>query len=131
MCGVSVLWSQGHVQPRGGCPVSLHLMWFACCLEAFELGTKGKLFDGGVSSGWQGGVGVGWPRTMHNGVPFVTAPYPLLDPLCLATLNTDIPFVGPLPVTLTTGSGGVSTGHFLSGKGRVREREKPYKLNCP
>eukprot|EP00955_Chlamydomonas_euryale_P112127 366112-Chlamydomonas_euryale.AAC.33 len=35
---------------------------------------------------------------MH--VPFVTTPCPLLDPL-LATLNTDIPFVGPLPAILT------------------------------
>eukprot|EP00955_Chlamydomonas_euryale_P060042 357586-Chlamydomonas_euryale.AAC.3 len=34
-------------------------------------------------------------------VPFVTAPYPLLGPLCHTTLNTGTPFVGPLPVTLT------------------------------
>eukprot|EP00955_Chlamydomonas_euryale_P019919 212566-Chlamydomonas_euryale.AAC.1 len=33
--------------------------------------------------------------------PFVTAPSSLLDPLCLAALNTGIPPVGPLPVTLT------------------------------
>eukprot|EP00955_Chlamydomonas_euryale_P042608 352371-Chlamydomonas_euryale.AAC.4 len=44
---------------------------------------------------------MGWLRTMRNGVPFVTAPYPLLDPLCLAALNTGISFVGPLPATLT------------------------------
>eukprot|EP00955_Chlamydomonas_euryale_P011513 124003-Chlamydomonas_euryale.AAC.15 len=40
-------------------------------------------------------------RIVRNGVPFVTAPYPLLDPLGLATLNTGIPCVGPLPATLT------------------------------
>eukprot|EP00955_Chlamydomonas_euryale_P057227 356698-Chlamydomonas_euryale.AAC.7 len=31
----------------------------------------------------------------------VTVPCQLLDPLCHATLNTDIPFIGPLPVTMT------------------------------
>eukprot|EP00955_Chlamydomonas_euryale_P062567 358413-Chlamydomonas_euryale.AAC.18 len=30
-----------------------------------------------------------------------SAPSPLLDPFCLAAFNTGIPFVGPLPVTLT------------------------------
>eukprot|EP00955_Chlamydomonas_euryale_P052429 355151-Chlamydomonas_euryale.AAC.3 len=39
-----------------------------------------------------------WGRSMLDYVP---APYPLLDPLCPATLNTGIPFVGPLPATLT------------------------------
>eukprot|EP00955_Chlamydomonas_euryale_P074977 362183-Chlamydomonas_euryale.AAC.3 len=43
---------------------------------------------------------MGWLRTVRNGVPFATAPSPLLDPLCLATLNTCILFVGPLPVNL-------------------------------
>eukprot|EP00955_Chlamydomonas_euryale_P091308 364613-Chlamydomonas_euryale.AAC.4 len=36
-----------------------------------------------------------------HGVPFVTAPCPLLDPLCHVTLNTGIPFVGLLSATLT------------------------------
>eukprot|EP00955_Chlamydomonas_euryale_P112844 366166-Chlamydomonas_euryale.AAC.15 len=40
---------------------------------------------------------MGWLRTLRNGVPFVTAPSPLLDPLCLATLNTGIPFVESAP----------------------------------
>jgi len=40
-------------------------------------------------------------RTVRNGVPLVTAPSPLLDLLCLAALNTGIPFLGALPVTLT------------------------------
>eukprot|EP00955_Chlamydomonas_euryale_P071757 361190-Chlamydomonas_euryale.AAC.3 len=44
---------------------------------------------------------MGWLKAVHNGLPFVTAPYPLLDPLCLAALNTCLPFVGPLPATLT------------------------------
>eukprot|EP00955_Chlamydomonas_euryale_P075152 362231-Chlamydomonas_euryale.AAC.3 len=39
-------------------------------------------------------------RTVCDGVPFVTAPNPLLDPLCLAALNTGI-LVGPLHVPLT------------------------------
>eukprot|EP00955_Chlamydomonas_euryale_P067148 359754-Chlamydomonas_euryale.AAC.4 len=38
---------------------------------------------------------------LRNIVSFVTAPSPLLDPLCLGALNTGIPFVGLLPVTLT------------------------------
>eukprot|EP00955_Chlamydomonas_euryale_P055639 356174-Chlamydomonas_euryale.AAC.11 len=42
-------------------------------------------------------------------VPFVTAPYPLLDPLCLATLNTCIPF-GHVTNRLTTWRC-VKTGH--------------------
>eukprot|EP00955_Chlamydomonas_euryale_P093568 364792-Chlamydomonas_euryale.AAC.15 len=56
---------------------------------------------GSPTPGWHVGVGMGWLRTVRNGVPFVTAPSPLLDPLCLAALDTGIPFVGPLPVTLT------------------------------
>eukprot|EP00955_Chlamydomonas_euryale_P007693 81641-Chlamydomonas_euryale.AAC.22 len=44
---------------------------------------------------------MGWLRTLHRGVPYVTAPNPLLDPSRLAALNTGIPFVRPLPVTLT------------------------------
>eukprot|EP00955_Chlamydomonas_euryale_P044141 352821-Chlamydomonas_euryale.AAC.3 len=38
-----------------------------------------------------------WPclLVVRSGVPFVTSLYLLPDPLCLATLNTDIPFVGP------------------------------------
>eukprot|EP00955_Chlamydomonas_euryale_P020098 213604-Chlamydomonas_euryale.AAC.41 len=51
--------------------------------------------------GWQGGAGMGWPRTAHSGVPFVTVPSPLFDPLWTAALNTGIPLVGMLPVTLT------------------------------
>eukprot|EP00955_Chlamydomonas_euryale_P096672 365026-Chlamydomonas_euryale.AAC.11 len=39
--------------------------------------------------------------TTCNGAPFVTVPCRLLDPFCHATLNTDIPFMGLLPVTLT------------------------------
>eukprot|EP00955_Chlamydomonas_euryale_P092383 364703-Chlamydomonas_euryale.AAC.5 len=39
-----------------------------------------------------------WVCAARNGVPLVTAPSMLLDPLCLAAFNT---FVGPLPVTLT------------------------------
>eukprot|EP00955_Chlamydomonas_euryale_P022771 240401-Chlamydomonas_euryale.AAC.2 len=50
---------------------------------------------------WRGGVGMAWLRTVRNGVPLMTAPCLLLDPVCLATLNTGTPFVGPLPVTLT------------------------------
>eukprot|EP00955_Chlamydomonas_euryale_P070366 360740-Chlamydomonas_euryale.AAC.6 len=50
---------------------------------------------------WRGGLGMGWLRTLRSGVPFVTALSPLLDPLCLAALNAGIPFVGPLPVTVS------------------------------
>eukprot|EP00955_Chlamydomonas_euryale_P038273 351055-Chlamydomonas_euryale.AAC.7 len=39
--------------------------------------------------------------TVRSGLSFVTAPSPLLNLICLAALNTGIPFVGPLPVTLT------------------------------
>eukprot|EP00955_Chlamydomonas_euryale_P083560 363869-Chlamydomonas_euryale.AAC.28 len=52
-------------------------------------------------AGWRGGVGMGWLRTVRSGVRFVTASSQLLDPLCLAALNTGIPFVDPLPKTLT------------------------------
>eukprot|EP00955_Chlamydomonas_euryale_P118665 366554-Chlamydomonas_euryale.AAC.2 len=44
---------------------------------------------------------MGWLRTVRNSVLFVTAPSSLLDPLCLAALNTGIPFMGSLPETLT------------------------------
>jgi len=51
---------------------------------------------------WRGGVGMGGVvRAVRNGVPFVTVPTPLLYPLCLAMLNTSIPFVGLIPATLT------------------------------
>eukprot|EP00955_Chlamydomonas_euryale_P094338 364848-Chlamydomonas_euryale.AAC.15 len=43
----------------------------------------------------------GWLRTVSNGAPFVTVPCALLDPLCHASLDTGVPCVGPLPVTLT------------------------------
>eukprot|EP00955_Chlamydomonas_euryale_P114514 366281-Chlamydomonas_euryale.AAC.13 len=55
----------------------------------------------GQRPGWRGGVGVRGLRTELSGMPFQAAPSPLLDPLCLAALNTGVPFVGPLPVTLT------------------------------
>eukprot|EP00955_Chlamydomonas_euryale_P079711 363330-Chlamydomonas_euryale.AAC.28 len=42
-----------------------------------------------------------WAGLCAVGVPFVTAPSPLLDPRCLAALNTGIIFVAPFPVTLT------------------------------
>eukprot|EP00955_Chlamydomonas_euryale_P078124 363084-Chlamydomonas_euryale.AAC.6 len=45
-----------------------------------------------LTSRFAGGVGTGWLRTVSNGMPFVTAPSPLLDPLCLAALNTSMPF---------------------------------------
>eukprot|EP00955_Chlamydomonas_euryale_P080474 363428-Chlamydomonas_euryale.AAC.5 len=51
--------------------------------------------------GWGCVVGMGWLRTVHSGVPFVTASSLLFDPRCIAALNTGKPFVGPLPVTLT------------------------------
>eukprot|EP00955_Chlamydomonas_euryale_P118332 366534-Chlamydomonas_euryale.AAC.9 len=38
--------------------------------------------------------------TTRGGLHFVLAPSLLFDPLCLATLNTGILFVGPLSVTL-------------------------------
>eukprot|EP00955_Chlamydomonas_euryale_P073663 361808-Chlamydomonas_euryale.AAC.15 len=44
--------------------------------------------------------GMGRLKIAQSGMPFVTAPSPLRDPLCFAALNTGIPFVGPLPVTL-------------------------------
>eukprot|EP00955_Chlamydomonas_euryale_P007579 80333-Chlamydomonas_euryale.AAC.1 len=74
-------WSAGHA-PRGGTGLSQLCARFS-------------------RPSWRGGVGMGWLRTVRNGVTFVTAPSPLLDPLCLAALNTGIPFLGPLPVTLT------------------------------
>eukprot|EP00955_Chlamydomonas_euryale_P082624 363749-Chlamydomonas_euryale.AAC.9 len=40
-------------------------------------------------------------RQHQHGVPFVTAPCPLFDALCLAALNTGIPCMGPLPATPT------------------------------
>jgi len=43
----------------------------------------------------------GWLRTVRNGMPFVTVSCPLLYPLCHATLNTGIPFVGLLRETVT------------------------------
>eukprot|EP00955_Chlamydomonas_euryale_P033842 349640-Chlamydomonas_euryale.AAC.3 len=61
----------------------------------------------------QGGVGTGWLRTVRSGMPFVTVPCPLLDPLCHATLNTGIPFVGPLPVTLTLTCNGATGNRGL------------------
>eukprot|EP00955_Chlamydomonas_euryale_P046914 353530-Chlamydomonas_euryale.AAC.5 len=45
--------------------------------------------------------GAAWRRTAHSGIPSVTVPSPLLDPLCLAALNTGLPCAGLLPVTLT------------------------------
>eukprot|EP00955_Chlamydomonas_euryale_P102000 365387-Chlamydomonas_euryale.AAC.7 len=71
------VWSAGHA-PRGGKGLCAR---FSC-------------------PGWWDGVGMGWLRTVRNGVPFVTASYPLLDPLCLATLNTGIALVGPLLETI-------------------------------
>eukprot|EP00955_Chlamydomonas_euryale_P072708 361489-Chlamydomonas_euryale.AAC.1 len=50
---------------------------------------------------WRSEVGMEWLGTVRNGLPFVTAPSPLLDPLCLALLNTGIPFAVPLLVSLT------------------------------
>eukprot|EP00955_Chlamydomonas_euryale_P060252 357663-Chlamydomonas_euryale.AAC.4 len=76
-----VAWSAGHA-PLGGIGLLRLCTWFS-------------------RPGWRGGVGMGWFRTVCDGVPFMTAPYLLLDPLCFATLNTGIPFVGPLPETLT------------------------------
>eukprot|EP00955_Chlamydomonas_euryale_P104117 365542-Chlamydomonas_euryale.AAC.3 len=51
-------------------------------------------------AGWRVGVGMRWLKTVRSAVPFVTAPSALLDPLCLAALNTGIPVMGALPVTL-------------------------------
>eukprot|EP00955_Chlamydomonas_euryale_P100720 365303-Chlamydomonas_euryale.AAC.7 len=31
---------------------------------------------------------MGWLRSVRTGVPFLTAPSPLFDPLCLAAFNT-------------------------------------------
>eukprot|EP00955_Chlamydomonas_euryale_P112623 366146-Chlamydomonas_euryale.AAC.3 len=38
---------------------------------------------------------------VRSAAPFVLAPSPLFDSVCLAALNTGIPSVGPLPVPLT------------------------------
>eukprot|EP00955_Chlamydomonas_euryale_P113039 366188-Chlamydomonas_euryale.AAC.8 len=46
-------------------------------------------------SNWQGVVGTGRLRTAR--IAFSR----LLDPICLAALNTGIPFLRPLPVILT------------------------------
>eukprot|EP00955_Chlamydomonas_euryale_P073669 361808-Chlamydomonas_euryale.AAC.21 len=54
---------------------------------------------------------MGWLRNVCNGVPFVTAPSPLLDPLCLAALHTGIPFVGSKDVVMWRAFG---TGRPLS-----------------
>eukprot|EP00955_Chlamydomonas_euryale_P101451 365346-Chlamydomonas_euryale.AAC.9 len=40
------------------------------------------------------------PTLLYDGTG-LTAPSPLLDPLCLAALNTGMPFVSPLHATLT------------------------------
>eukprot|EP00955_Chlamydomonas_euryale_P041584 352035-Chlamydomonas_euryale.AAC.1 len=61
-----------------------------------------------LTSRWRGRLGMGWLRTINNGVPFVIVPSALLNPLCLAALNTGIPFMRPLPVTLTL----TLTSHF-------------------
>eukprot|EP00955_Chlamydomonas_euryale_P069659 360527-Chlamydomonas_euryale.AAC.7 len=52
--------------------------------------------------GWGGvGWGMGWLRTTRSCIAFVTAPSPLFDLRRLAALNIGIPFMGPLPSTLT------------------------------
>eukprot|EP00955_Chlamydomonas_euryale_P058121 356979-Chlamydomonas_euryale.AAC.6 len=52
----------------------------------------GQLCAGFTRSGWRGWVGKGWLRAVRSVNPVVTAPSPLLDPLCLAALNTDTLF---------------------------------------
>eukprot|EP00955_Chlamydomonas_euryale_P040693 351780-Chlamydomonas_euryale.AAC.5 len=41
-------------------------------------------------SPWQDGFGMRWLRTAHSGMPFVTAPSPLFDPLLLAAISKGI-----------------------------------------
>eukprot|EP00955_Chlamydomonas_euryale_P040775 351806-Chlamydomonas_euryale.AAC.3 len=69
--------------------------------------------------GWRGGVGMGWLRTVRKGMPFVIAPSPLLHSLCLAALNTGIPFVSPLPVTPGSHSAEAAVNKQLADKERV------------
>eukprot|EP00955_Chlamydomonas_euryale_P071277 361014-Chlamydomonas_euryale.AAC.3 len=63
--------------------------------------------------GWRCGVGMGWLRTVRNGVPLVTAPCPLLDPVCLAMLNTGITCVGPCPLPVALTLTLTESGHCL------------------
>eukprot|EP00955_Chlamydomonas_euryale_P113472 366221-Chlamydomonas_euryale.AAC.7 len=55
-------------------------------------------------------------NTFNGPHPFVTAPYPLLDPLCLATLNTGVPFTGPLAGTLMLTASDTQTQRPTPGK---------------
>eukprot|EP00955_Chlamydomonas_euryale_P112581 366141-Chlamydomonas_euryale.AAC.4 len=132
-------------------------MAFACAGTAEESkggrgGTMMVDFTAATPSHWRGAVGMTaqpplaewirrgrlartpqWggsgPCAMRYGIPCVTAPSPLLDPRCLAALNTGIPFVGPLPATLDSDSdtqlgapGGRGGECRFPGHGRARER---------
>mmetsp|Transcript_16114 Transcript_16114/g.47874 ORF Transcript_16114/g.47874 Transcript_16114/m.47874 type:complete len:216 (-) Transcript_16114:492-1139(-) len=61
--------------------------------------------------------------TVCNAVPFVTAPCPLLDPLCSATLNTTIPFCGSAACNSDSDSVRARVGSAAGHAAFIKSRE--------